>query len=141
MAEGLLRYHLQQSDLRGSVEVSSAGTRSSMPGCRPDQRAQKVAALRGIDLGGMKARRVTERDIQRSDFIFAMDEANMRDLRQLCPVEQHDKLSFLLSHHAGQSLAEVPDPYFGSAEGFARVFQILDDAMGDLILYMKSRIE
>jgi protein-tyrosine-phosphatase len=38
-------------------------------------------------------------------------------------------------------LAEVPDPYFGSAEGFARVFQILDDAMGDLILYMKSRIE
>ena len=141
MAEGLLRHHLQQSPLRGTVDVSSAGTRCSMPGCRPDQRAQKVAALRGIDLSAMKARRVTERDMQRSDFVFAMDEANMRDLRQMCPVEQHDKISFLLSHQRQQGLIEVPDPYFGSAEGFARVFQIIDDAMGDLILHLQSRIE
>ena len=141
MAEGLLRHHLQQSPLRGTVDVSSAGTRCSMPGCRPDQRAQKVAALRGIDLSAMKARRVTERDMQRSDFVFAMDETNMRDLLQMCPVEQHDKISFLLSHHRQQGLIEVPDPYFGSAEGFARVFQIIDDAMGDLILHLQSRIE
>ena len=141
MAEGLLRHHLQQSGLRSRVEVSSAGTRSSLPGCRPDQRAQKVAAARGIDLTGIKARRVTERDLERSDFVFAMDEANMRDLRELCPVEQHDKLSFLLSHQAGQSLVEVPDPYFGSAEGFERVFQIIDDAMGGLISYIQGRIE
>ena len=141
MAEGLLRHHIQQSELRRRVDVSSAGTRSSMPGCRPDQRAQKVAALRGIDLTGMRARRVTERDIERSDFIFAMDEANLRDLRQMCPAEQHHKISFLLSHHMGQTLTEVPDPYFGSADGFLRVFQIIDDAMGDLVSYIRSRIE
>ncbi len=141
MAEGLLRHHLQQSELGRKVEVSSAGTRSSMPGCRPDQRAQKVAALRGIDLTRMKARRVTERDLQRSDFIFAMDEANMRDLKKLCPADQQYKLSFLLSHHRGQPLIEVPDPYFGSAEGFARVFQIIDDAMGDVVMYVQNRIE
>lgn len=112
-----------------------------MPGCRPDQRAQKVAAARGINLAGLKARRVTERDLQRSDFIFAMDEANMRDLLKLCPQEQQNKLSFLLSHQAGQPLIEVPDPYYGSAEGFARVFQIIDDAMYGVIAYIQSRIE
>lgn len=141
MAEGLLRHHLQQSGLRRGVDVSSAGTRSSMPGCRPDQRAQKIAAARGINLAGMKARRVTERDLQRSDFVFAMDEANMRDLWKLCPAEQHDKISFLLSHQVGQPLIEVPDPYYGSAEGFARVFQIIDDAMDGVISYIQRRIE
>jgi low molecular weight protein-tyrosine phosphatase len=141
MAEGLLRHYIQQSELSGKVDVSSAGTRCSMPGCRPDQRAQKIAALRGIDLSGIKARRVTERELQRSDFVFVMDEGNMRDVRQLCPTEQHGKLAFLLSHHAWQQRAEVPDPYFGSVDGFARVFQIIEDAMDSLISYIGSRIE
>jgi protein-tyrosine-phosphatase len=44
----------------------------------------------------------------------------------------------LLSHQIGQPLLEVPDPYFGSADGFARVFQILDDAMADLLSYIRS---
>lgn len=138
MAEGLLRHYLQQTELSELVEVDSAGTRTSQPGCRPDQRAQKVAALRGINLGRMRARRVTERDLLRSEFIFAMDESNMRDLREICPLEHHDKLSLMLSHHRGQPLLEVPDPYFGSIEGFERVFQLIDAAMGDLISYLRS---
>jgi low molecular weight protein-tyrosine phosphatase len=140
MAEGLLRHYLRHCDLHHTVEVSSAGTKASMPGCRPDQRAQKVAALRGIDLSGMRARRVTERDLQRNDFIFVMDQGNMRDLLELCPPEQQSKISFLLSHQAGQPLLEVPDPYFGSAEGFERVLQIIDDAMNDLISYIRSQL-
>ncbi len=139
MAEGLLRHYLQESEMRNRVEVSSVGTKASLPGCRPDQRAQKVAASRGIDISGIRARRVTARNLQRSDFIFVMDSANMRDLLQLCPVEQQDKISYLLSHHVGQPLLEVPDPYFGSADGFARVFQIIDDAMADLLSYIRSR--
>ena len=140
MAEGLLRHYLQESEMRNRVEVSSVGTKASLPGCRPDQRAQKIAAARGIDISGIRARRVTARNLQRSDFIFVMDSANMRDLLQLCPVEQQDKISYLLSHHVGQPLLEVPDPYFGSADGFARVFQIIDDAMADLLSYIRSRI-
>lgn len=140
MAEGLLRHNLLQTELGERVEVDSAGTRTSQPGCRPDQRAQKVAALRGINLGRMRARRVTERDLVRSDFIFAMDASNIRDLSQICPLEHQDKLSLLLSHHQGQPLVEVPDPYFGSIEGFERVFQLIDAAMGDLISYIRSRV-
>ncbi|MBK6508924.1 MAG: low molecular weight phosphotyrosine protein phosphatase [Haliea sp.] len=140
MAEGLLRHYLQESEMRNRVEVSSVGTKASLPGCRPDQRAQKVAASRGIDISGIRARRVTARNLQRSDFISWMDSANMRDLLQICPVERQDKISYLLGHQAGQPLLEVPDPYFGSADGFARVFQIIDDAMADLLSYIRSRI-
>jgi protein-tyrosine phosphatase len=140
MAEGLLRHFLQQCELRDQVEVSSAGTQASHAGLAPDQRAQKVAALHGIDLARIRARRVTVRDLERSDFIFAMDESNMRDLRQLCPREHMDKLSFLLSPHAGQPLLEVPDPYYGNAQGFERVFQIIEAAMDDLLDCIRSGI-
>ncbi len=141
MAEGLLRHNLQQTNLRDLVEVYSVGTHASQPGSRSDQRAQKVMALRGINLGRIRARRVTARDLVRSDFVFAMDEANMRDLWQLSLPEHQYKLSLLLSHHAGQPLLEVPDPYFGSIEAFERVFQILDDAMDDLVSYISARIQ
>ena len=141
MAEGLLRQHLQQFDLGDRVEVRSAGTQTSQPGCRPDQRAQKVASYSGINLGRIKARRVTERDLVRSDLILAMDESNMRDLMQICPPEHQDKISLLLSHHRRQPLVEVPDPYFGSAEGFEPVFRVIDAAMVDLVSYLRDRIQ
>jgi protein-tyrosine phosphatase len=140
MAEGLLRHYLREAALLNRVEVASVGTKASLPGCRPDQRAQKVAAMRGIDISGIKARRVNARDLQRSDLIFVMDGGNMRDLLQMCPPEHQGKISFLLSHQEGQPLQEVPDPYFGSADGFARVFQVIDDAMAGVLSYIRSCI-
>jgi protein-tyrosine phosphatase len=140
MAEGLLRHCLQQSELRDRVEVSSAGTQASQAGLPPDQRATRVAALYGIDLSRIRARRVTVRDLERSDFVFAMDEANMRDLRQLCPREHMEKLRFLLTPSAEQPLLEVPDPYYGNAQGFERVFQIIDEAMDGIVDHIRSSI-
>jgi protein-tyrosine phosphatase len=140
MAEGLLRHNLQQSELRDLVEVSSAGTQASQPGSKPDQRAQKVAALRGINIGKIRARRVTERDLVNNDLVFAMDESNMRSLLEMCPRGHQHKISLLLSHQLTQPFVEVPDPYYGSAEGFERVIQILDTAMEDLIIYISNHI-
>ena len=141
IAEGLLRLYLERSELGDTVEVCSAGTKASRPGCRPDLRAQKVVAYAGINLGRMRARRVTARDFLSSDFVFAMDEFNVSDLLEVClPAHQH-KISLLLSHHAGEALIEVPDPYYGSTEGFERVFKILDDAMDDLVGYIRNNID
>lgn len=140
MAEGLLRDYLQRSDLEHSVDVASAGTLVSWPGIRADQRAQRIAATRGIDLSGNRARRVTTRDLERSDIIFAMDETHLRDLQKLCEPRYHDRISLLLSHHIGQPLLAVPDPYFGNAEAFERVFRIIEDAMGDLMNFINHHI-
>ncbi|MEZ5502013.1 MAG: hypothetical protein R3E50_04915 [Halioglobus sp.] len=65
----------------------------------------------------------------------------MRELLQLCPPEHQHKISFLLAHASGQPLLEVPDPYFGSAEAFERVFGILASAMDDLVVYIRTAIQ
>jgi protein-tyrosine phosphatase len=141
MAEGLLRHHLQRRGFGDRVVVDSAGTRASQAGSRPDLRAQKVAALRGINLSRGRSRRMTDRDLTHSDFVFVMDEGNMRDLLRICPSGHEDKISFLLSHQPGQPLLEVPDPYFGSAEGFERVYDILESAMDGVVAYLVPQLE
>lgn len=133
MAEGLLRHYLAYSGLDDRMEVDSAGTQASLPGSRPDQRAQKVAAMSGINLGKIRARRVTERDMSRSDMVLAMDQGNLSDLLAMCPQEHQHKISLLLSHSGAHALLEVPDPYYGSAEGFEKVFNIIEDAVRDLV--------
>jgi protein-tyrosine phosphatase len=87
----------------------------------------------GINLGRIRASRVTGHDLGRYDFILAMDRANMRDLIKACPPEHQHKISLLLSHDPQQSLEDVPDPYYGGYEGFAQVFKIIDRAVLRLI--------
>jgi protein-tyrosine phosphatase len=133
LAEGLMRHHLQLAGKATGVEVSSAGTRTSQPGARPDQRAQKLAAAAGINLGRIRARKVTQKELALSDRIIAMDRANRRDLIKICPPEHQYKISLLLSHVPDQALDDVPDPYYGSYKGFEEVFQLIEVAVICLI--------
>jgi len=133
LAEGLMRHYLHDAGLARGVKVSSAGIYASQPGARPDQRARQVAAAAGVDLGRIRASRVTEKELALSDMILVMDNRNMRDLTEVCPPEHRHKVSLLLSHDPGQSLEEVPDPYYGSYEGFVQVCQIIESAVVCLI--------
>lgn len=139
MAEGLLTHYFREIGLDAEFEVASAGCAASQPGRRPDPRAQKVAAQAGIDLSRMRVRRFSDRDFDRSDMIVAMDENNMRDLQRNCPPVFRDKLSLLLDYRPDSDLIEVPDPYYGSAEGFQDVFEIIDAAVYGLVPHISAR--
>ena len=133
-----MRTRLKLAGLAGDVAVDSAGTRASQPGARPDQRARRVAAAAGVNVSQIRARRVTQRDFLVSDMILAMDGGNLRDLTKSCPPELHHKISLLLSHNIAGNLDEVPDPYFGSYEGFVEVFQIIEAGILGLLPHMGS---
>ena len=62
-----------------------------------------------------------------------MDHSNLRDLMEICPAMHQHKISLLLSHVPDQDLEEVPDPYYGSYEGFEAVFQLIERAVSRLI--------
>lgn len=128
-----MRHHLQIAGRARGVRVTSAGTVASRVGARPDQRVRKVAAEAGIKLGRIKVSRVSERELIRSDFVFAMDHRNLESLLEICPCDQQYKIRLLLSHLPGRNQDEVPDPYYGSYQGFEEVFQIIETAVLGLI--------
>ena len=141
MAEGLLQHYLAEMELSKLVHVASAGTQASQPGIRPDPRAQKIAARAGIDLSRIRARRFSEKDFERSDMIVVVDTANLEYLQRMCPPSDRGKLSLLRSYTGSGQEVDVPDPYYGSTEGFEAVFEIIDAAVYELVPHIVQRLE
>jgi protein-tyrosine phosphatase len=133
LAEGLLRHYLRHSGVAGRHKVSAAGTRTSQPGARPDPRAQRLASAAGVEIRRIKARRVKESDLTDSDLVFAMDHTNLAELRKACPQEHLHKLHLFLAQCPDLGLEDVPDPYYGSYQGFAEVYELIDRALQCLL--------
>lgn len=127
MAEGALRRHARQLGI--TLHIDSAGTGDWHIGHPPDRRAQHAAkALAGVDISGLQARQVTKADFDKFDYIIAMDQSNLHNLRTIQPEGARAKLSLLLDHLPGQVGKEVPDPYYGNADDFSRCWQMVDQA-------------
>ncbi len=132
-AEGVVRSLAERSGVSSFLEVDSAGTHAYHEGEQPDPRTRKVAAGRGYDLSGMRARRVREQDFSRFDRILAMDRQNLAALQRSCPTEHLPKLGLFLEYAEGIGVDEVPDPYYGGVDGFERVFDMCEQAGRGLV--------
>lgn len=129
-AEGVLRHKAQLA--RFPCKIDSAGTAGYHTGSPPDKRSQAVALARGYNLSKLKCRRVNEKDFEDFDYIIAMDNANVRDLKQKCPEDLHHKIHLLLSF-SPSDFEEVPDPYYGGGRGFQVVLDLIEQGCDGLI--------
>ena len=140
-AEGVLRHKLQSAGLADLVRVDSAGTHGYHLGDPPDPRSLQHARRRGIDLSGLRARRVADDDFERFDLLLAMDEDNLGELQRLCPRGLQSRVRLLLEFATRpHGRREVPDPYYGGAEGFDDVLDLVDDACDGLLLHLRERL-
>ena len=131
MAEGALRARIDASPLAGRVTVDSAGTGGWHAGQAPDPRAIACAAGHGVDIAGLRARQLQAADFQRFDLILGMDRSNVDDLRRAAPPEARDRVHLFLDFADGKG-KDVPDPYYGGADGFADVYRMIRNASESL---------
>jgi low molecular weight protein-tyrosine phosphatase len=142
LAEGVFLHHLEAAGLLDSVKVDSAGTGAWHVGERPDGRSIEVAQRHGIELPG-RARRVTTEDFHDFDHIYAMDGSNLRDLELLEETSGGDaRIELFRSSDpdAGPD-ADVPDPYYGRAGGFDRVFEMVDRTCRVIVAKLVEELE
>lgn len=132
-AEGVFRHLVGQQGLAAKIIIDSAGTHDYHIGDPPDARSQAAAARRGYDLSGLRARQVARDDFTTFDYILAMDEANLGLLRRQCPQDYRDRLKLFLEFADDGALREVPDPYYGGAQGFERVLDLVEQAARGLL--------
>jgi len=132
-AEGVARTLAERAGLAHLFEFDSAGTHDYHVGRPPDARSQRAAAARGYDLSGLRARQVQKSDFQRFDRLLAMDYDNLELLRAACPPALHDRLGLFLDYAPELGRREVPDPYYGGAEGFDLVIDLVEAAARGLL--------
>jgi protein-tyrosine phosphatase len=133
-AEGVARGLAEKLGLAEAFEFDSAGTHGYHVGDTPDPRAVAAAARRGYDLAHLRARRVTEFDFIRFDHVIAMGRDHLEWLRRSCPALYQDKLALLLEFSQRFEEDEVPDPYYGAADGFEQVLDLVEDALHQMLL-------
>jgi protein-tyrosine phosphatase len=115
------------------LKIDSAGTIAAHAREKPDHRSQKVAIAKGYSFDGIKARQVTAQDFVDFDLILAMDERNVADLMAIAPADLTDKVQLFLQYADNFTDSEVPDPYYGGAQGFKFVLQLVEDASDGLL--------
>lgn len=138
-AEGVLRHQLQAAGLAERVHVASAGTGDWHVGKAPDSRTCKAALARGYDLSRQRAQQVRAAHFAEYDLILAMDESNLGQLRAMRPQAAVGELDLFLRRY-GAALDEVPDPYYGGAEGFEQVLDLIEAACRELVVEIKGRL-
>ena len=126
--EGVLRHLAQQRGLADRVRVASAGTHDYHVGDSPDPRTLKHAKKRGYDLSAQRAAQVTRDDFQDHDYILAMDRTHLRILRGMQPEGSRARVGLFLEASGQWKGEDVPDPYYGGAEGFERVLDMVEEA-------------
>jgi protein-tyrosine phosphatase len=117
-AEALMRRLVDEAGLAAEIEVDSAGTGSWHVGEPPDPRAVTAACERGLTVTGI-ARQISPSDFDDFDLILAVDDENLRQLRRITPPGSAERVRKLAPQ-------DVPDPYYGGADGFGLVLDLIE---------------
>lgn len=137
-AEGVMRKLLEESGMENEIEIDSAGILSCHKGELPDSRMRAHAAKRGYDLVH-RSRPVVTDDFYHFDLILGMDDRNIDDLKDRAPSpETMKKIGRMTDYCKMMKADHVPDPYYGGAEGFEYVLDVLEDACDGLLNDLKQ---
>lgn len=138
MAEGVFRHLVESKGLGEAFHIDSAGMGAWHTGDPPDERGQQTLRNRGIDISGQQARQVCADDFENFDLLIGMDHSNRETLMGLAPGQHTHKVRLLLEFAPGTGVAEVPDPYYGGARGFEKVFDLIDAGTKGLLASLET---
>ena len=136
LAEAAFRAEAERVGL--DVEIDSAGTGGWHKGHPPDRRAIAVARRHGVDISGLRARKVSADDFRRFTHILALDHDNLKNLRGLRPVDGAAELGLLLDYAEGREGRAVADPYYGNEAGFEVTWREVELAAQGLVVSLKA---
>ncbi len=135
-AEGVFHDLVRRRGLDTDIRMDSAGTSGWHIDAPPDSRACAEAKRRGIDLSRQRSRKVDPADFERFDYILAMDESNLADLREICPAPLLGRIHLFTSFAPKGAPTDVPDPYYGGNDGFAQVFDLIAQCSEGLLTHI-----
>lgn len=129
-AEGIFKRIAHNRGL--NVEVDSAGTSGWHEGEPADSRMRRAARHRGYELTSI-SRPVRRSDFERFDLLVAMDDSNYHNLREMANTkDEEDKIVRMADFFDRKDYDHIPDPYYGGAEGFDLVIDLLEEAAENL---------
>ena len=111
IAEGIFRSKIKTKGLK--ILHDSAGLINWHEGQPPYEPMQNICEEHGYNISDLRARIVKTEDYRDFDWIEAMDDQNIDDLKNIYPYDQENKTRKITSFIDGsRNRVKVPDPYY-----------------------------
>ncbi|MEM6600273.1 MAG: low molecular weight protein-tyrosine-phosphatase [Verrucomicrobiota bacterium] len=139
-AEGVFRSLAKEAGLQHRIRMDSAGTIGYHAGQLADSRMRLSAEKRGYVLSS-RARQIMPADLDEFDLILTMDEENHQHVLILADSQaQRDRVKPFCDFCADHNNRSVPDPYYGGADGFETVLDLLEDGCRGVLAEAEMRL-
>jgi len=139
LAAGIFNHLVAKKGLSYALTSRSAGTADYHIGEPADHRTIKIARKHGIEIHH-EGCQLTESHFQEFDYIVAMDHSNYLNItRHPGYMESRAVVVMMRNFDTAASDLNVPDPYFGSMDGFERVYQMLVKANEGFIDFLNEK--
>lgn len=138
VAAAVMRDRLAHAGLDERVEVVSSGTGDWHVGQPMDSRAAATLRAAGYDTTHA-AQQVSSSWLTAYDLLLAMDDANLRDLAALGPVEP-GRLQKFRDFDPVEPGGDVPDPYYGGPDGFDRALELVERTCAELVARLDRQL-
>ncbi len=138
-AEAVFKHLVEKEGLENKFFIDSAGTSGWHEGEPADGRMRFHAEKRGIALTSL-SRQVRQSDFDSFDYIIAMDSSNYRNLLNMAKNEEQKEKVHLMTDYSRAYSGDVPDPYYGGAQGFEDVLDMLEESNQLFLDHLKEKI-
>lgn len=137
LAEAIFKEKLRKKGLEQLFIVDSCGTSNYHIGDQPDGRTIANARRNGVAMDHC-VRQFTSDDLDKFDYILAMDKSNRHNISRLLKDKSHSQKVMLMREFdtIGKG-EEVPDPYYGGEKNFQEVFEILDRSTENFLRHLQ----
>lgn len=123
-----MRHLVAHQGLGDRIEIDSAGTGDWHVGNPMDRRAAATLSAAGYDPSRHRAQQYDDSWADQEDLMLAMDETNLADLGG-----RSQRVGLFRDFDPADPGGEVPDPYYGGADGFAEVLAIIERTSDALV--------
>lgn len=137
LGAAIFRNKIKSNGMASWVEVDSCGTSNYHIGDNADPRTIANASRNSVPIEHC-ARQLSVEDLEKFDFIFAMDRSNYHNILRLANGDDvRQKVKLMREFDPENKGGEVPDPYHGNEDDFQEVFEILDRSTSHFIDYLR----
>ncbi len=138
-AEAVFKGLTEKKGRSSFFKIDSAGTSGYHQGEPADARMQTHAVKRGYNLTSVSRPFDPFTDWDNFDIIVAMDDSNLLDLKEMARNQSDLKKLYKMTDFSKRfNYNEVPDPYYGGAQGFELVLDLLEDAGEGLYEFLEG---
>ena len=132
MAEGVFQDLVDEEGLDDKISVDSAGTTGFHAGEPAHRGTLRLLEQNGVLYEG-RSRQLTRRDLQDFDYIVAMDDDNLFDIKAMGA--GRGSVTRLLDYAPDQPVREVPDPYYN--DRFQEVYDLVLEGSKGLLAHIR----